>query len=93
MSGMRIENGVVRGKAIRLIVDGVAVPAFAGETIAAAMIAAGLDGFRRAGPGAPRGLYCAMGVCGECMVTITGGRRVRACLTDARDGLEVSRNG
>ncbi len=37
---------------------------------------------------APRGLYCGMGVCFECAVTIDG-QSMRACITTARDGMHV----
>ncbi|MFB2553047.1 (2Fe-2S)-binding protein [Ensifer soli] len=37
---------------------------------------------------APRGLYCGMGVCFECVVTVDG-QRVRACVTTVRDGMAV----
>lgn len=91
---MRIEKGVERGEAITLIVDGAPVGAFAGETIAAAMLASGDSAFRRDMRGEPRGLYCNMGTCSECLVTlVASGRRGRACLIEAVDGLEVATHG
>ena len=36
----------------------------------------------------PRGLYCGMGVCFECVVTIDG-QPLRACITTVRDGMTV----
>lgn len=91
---MRIESGVERGQAITLIVDGEPVRAFAGETIATAMLASGAAAFRRDTQGKPRGLYCNMGTCSECLVTvIASGRRVRACLAEAEDGLEIATHG
>jgi NADH dehydrogenase/NADH:ubiquinone oxidoreductase subunit G len=91
---MRIEKDVTRGAAITIMVDGTALPCFEGETIATAMLAQGRAVFRRDTGGHARGLYCNMGSCGECMVTIAGDdRRVRACVTDARDGLEIRVDG
>jgi len=88
---MRIEPTVERGTAIRLVVNGKPILAFAGETIAAAMLAAGHTRFRSSRNGTPSGLFCNMGTCAECMVTLAViGRRVRACLTEATDGLEVT---
>lgn len=88
---MRIDTGVKRGEAITLIVDGNRVRGFAGETVAATMLSAGEIAFRRDTMGKPRGLYCNMGTCSECLVTlVASGRRVRACLTEAVDGLEVA---
>lgn len=94
MSADRITQGVVRGEAITIIVDGQPLACFAGETIAAAMLAAGLDAFRTDADGKPCGLFCNMGSCYECQVTIiASGRRVRACLTQAADAMEVTTRG
>lgn len=91
---MRIEKHVARGPAIIIIVDGVALSCFEGETIATAMLAQGRAVFRRDKDGRARGLYCNMGTCGECMVTIAGhDRRVRACVTDAHDGQDIRVDG
>ncbi|MCX5496699.1 (2Fe-2S)-binding protein [Kaistia dalseonensis] len=38
---------------------------------------------------APRGLFCGMGVCFDCLVTIDGRANVRACVTPVRDGMRV----
>ena len=89
---MRILLDVSRGAPVTLRVDGAAVPAFEGETLATALLAAGKGVFRRDASGAPRGLYCNMGSCGECMVTVAG-RRVRACVTDVAEGMAVATDG
>ncbi len=71
--------------------DGRRLSAFAGEMVAAALLAHGIRGFRTTERGrAPRGLYCAIGHCFECLVTVDGGPPVRACLTPVRDGMEVT---
>lgn len=91
---MRIAQDVTRGAAITIAVDGVAIPAFEGETIATAMLAQGMIRFRSDGQGRPRGLFCNMGTCCECMVTLTADdRRVRACVTDAQQGMDVATDG
>ncbi|MBY8821444.1 (2Fe-2S)-binding protein [Sphingomonas colocasiae] len=93
MSGTRIP-GETRGAAITVIVDGAPVPAFAGETLATAMIAADRTAFRHDTRRVARGLFCNMGSCSECLVTrVADGRRIRACLTEAADGLEVRTDG
>lgn len=83
---------ITRGTPLTLIVNGEAIPAFSGETIATAMLAADHRTFRTDSRGQPRGMFCNMGTCGECTVTIAD-RRVRACLTEARDGMEVTTDG
>lgn len=86
---MRVAADVERGAAVRIVVDGQPVACFAGETVATALMAAGLVRLRDDRSGRPRGLFCNMGTCCECLVRIDG-RRVRACLTPVRDGLEVA---
>ena len=91
MSAHRITRGVSRGRPIAITVDGTRIECFAGETVAAAMLAADHAVFRADTRGQGRGMFCNMGVCSECLVTlIASGRRVRACLVEARDGMEVA---
>ena len=71
-------------------VDGKAVPARAGESVAAAMLAAGLARFRDTPvSGAARGPLCMMGVCFDCLVTIDGVGSRQACLETVREGMSV----
>ena len=70
-------------------VDGEAVPASNGQTVAAALLASGRQVFRRTATGAPRGVFCGMGVCFDCLVTVNGQSDLRACITPARPGMRV----
>jgi hypothetical protein len=70
--------------------DGCAVPAMAGQTVAAALLAAGIIAFRYTAGGRPRGVFCGMGVCFDCLVTIDDIPDLRACMTLARPGMRVS---
>ena len=71
--------------------DGESVPVRAGQTLAAALIAAGHNALRPTRVGAqPRGVFCGIGVCFDCLVTVNGTRSVRACLVAAQPGDEVS---
>ncbi len=63
---------------------------FDGETIAAALSAAGIVTFRHTQSGAPRGLHCGMGACFDCLVTVDGRIGQRACMTKVADGMQVS---
>ncbi len=64
--------------------------AFAGETLAAALLASGIRGFgRNPADGSSRGLFCAMGACQECVVNVDGSL-VEACRTSVRDGMAVT---
>lgn len=91
---MRVEQQVRRGAALTIMVDGLEIPAFEGETVAAAMIAARFVRFRTDLAGRDRGLFCNMGTCYECLVRIDDQRRpVRACLTEVGAGMTVSTSG
>lgn len=58
--------------------------------MAAALMAAGQVVFRRTARGnAPRGLFCGMGVCYDCLVVIDGQAGRRACMTEVSDGMRV----
>ena len=73
----------VRGEPVAIHVDGVAHTARAGDTVAAALLAAGIVACRTTPVGgAPRGPYCLMGVCFECLVTIDGQPNRQGCLVD-----------
>jgi len=90
---MRIERDTRRGRPISIRVDGVEIGSFEGETVAAAMLEQDVA-FRRDTRGRDRGLFCNMGTCSECMVTLLPSRRrVRACITPASDGMELVTHG
>lgn len=88
-SDLRIGAGVIRGEPVRFTCDGAEINAFEGETVAAALWAAGV---RRASAdvasahGPPwRTMFCLMGVCQQCVVWVDG-RRVESCrVAVARD--------
>ncbi|WP_433238663.1 (2Fe-2S)-binding protein [Streptosporangium sp. CA-135522] len=72
-------------------VDGIPVPVIPGQTIGAALHGAGIRSWRatRFG-GRPRGLFCGIGVCFDCLVTVNDSPSLRACLVEARPGDRVS---
>jgi len=92
---MRIEDHPIlgkaeRGKRITLNVDGEAVAAFEGENIAAALIASGRRVFRyTAKRMEPRGVFCALGRCTDCVMIVDGQPDVRTCVTPARDSMVI----
>lgn len=73
-----------------LVVDGRAVRAPAGKTVAAVLLDLGVTAFRRSVHGAPRAPLCGMGICHECRVTIDGVPHRRACMTPVAPGMRVS---
>lgn len=76
---------------VHLQIDGVAVEVPAGASVAAAIATSSEVAlrFRRSRSGQPRAPLCGMGVCFECRVTIDGAAHQRACLTVAREGMQV----
>ena len=91
-SGVRLQNARIRVAAAPVTIrfDGAAIAALEGETVAAALSAAGVLAYRRTASGAPRGLHCGMGACFDCVVTIDGRIGRRACLEKVADGMQVS---
>ena len=67
--------------------DGEAVTALPGQTVAAALWQSGRLAWRRTRVGdRPRGAFCGMGACYDCLVELDGVPNVRACLAPARPG-------
>ena len=74
---------------VEIIVNGSRARVAAGASLAAALLALGIEVFRRSVTGAPRGPVCGMGVCYECRVTIDGVPHRRACIVPVSNGMEV----
>ncbi len=75
---------------LALKVDGREIRAREGDTVAAALLAAGIRHIRTTPvSGAPRAPYCLMGVCFDCLVTIDGVGSRQACLVPVRAGMAV----
>ena len=78
------------GETIAFTIDGRRAQAFAGDTVAAAMLAAGAAHCRTTPvSGASRAPYCMMGVCFDCLVTIDGVGNRQACLIPLRAGMRI----
>ena len=70
--------------------DGRAMTARAGDTVAAALLANGVQACRQTPvSGTPRGPYCMMGVCFDCLVVIDGVGNRQGCLIPLRAGMRV----
>jgi D-hydroxyproline dehydrogenase subunit alpha len=92
LHAMRLSHRSIHpvGRPITLTFDNRPIPAIEGETIAAALSAAGILTLRRTATGAARGLHCGMGACWECVVSVDGRIGQRACMTKAADGMDIS---
>lgn len=79
---------------VTIVVNGREVAAFFGETVGAVLAAMGQRALRREDRrGELRGLFCGMGVCQECRVTVDGVPNARACMTGVREGMRVELPG
>ncbi|AKZ59377.1 hypothetical protein SAM23877_6332 [Streptomyces ambofaciens ATCC 23877] len=73
--------------AFTVTVDGRPTRALPGRTVAAALWAAGITSWRTTrGSGRPRGVFCGIGVCFDCLVTVNDRPNQRACLVPVRPG-------
>jgi len=72
---------------IGFTLDGAAMTGLAGDTIAAALLVAGIRRVRVTSAGEGRGLWCGMGVCWECLIEVSGEGTMRACVTELREGM------
>jgi glycine/D-amino acid oxidase-like deaminating enzyme len=88
---MRLTHRAIRQAAeeVGITFDGRPIPALPGETAAAALSAAGVLAYRKTASGAARGLWCGMGACFDCLVTIDGRANQRACLAKVVPGMTV----
>ncbi|MDE0004206.1 MAG: FAD-dependent oxidoreductase, partial [Rhodospirillaceae bacterium] len=89
MPRLKHENYVRQGPAISIELDGKSFNAITGESIASALAASGKLELGRDKSGASRGLFCGMGACFDCQVSVNGGPPVRACLTKVRQGMKL----
>lgn len=75
---------------VEVIIDGRKAQAFEGELVSTVLQAEGISVFaRKHATGRPSGIYCGMGMCYECLVTIDGIPNVRACQTYAVDRMVI----
>lgn len=82
--------GVERGTPFEFSFEGQPIVAYPGETLGAALMAANIVTFRTTRKeGKPRGLFCGIGVCFDCLLVVDGAPNQRACHTRARPGATV----
>jgi sarcosine oxidase subunit alpha len=84
----RIQEGVGRGESLKFFLDGKPVWAYEGETIASALMNAGCFVSRTIDQ-KPLGVYCNIGVCHSCVMTVNGMPNVRICKTQVSQGCRV----
>jgi D-hydroxyproline dehydrogenase subunit gamma len=89
MFRLRSESGMAT---IAVMVEGTVVHVPAGASAAAAVLAAGFRSIRETPVmGAPRGPYCMMGICYECLAEIDGAPNRQSCMIEVRPGMQIRR--
>lgn len=95
---MRVEKHPVLGdrdvgKLVSIKVDGRLIQAVEGEPIAAALLANGMRVMRKTPRfGEPRGVFCGIGRCTDCIMTVDGTPNVRTCVTPVKEGMVITSN-
>ena len=86
----RLPEVADEGERVTVTIDGHAHPARRGDTVAATLLAAGLDACRTTPVnGVPRGPWCMMGVCFDCLVVIDGQPNRQGCMIAVADGMRI----
>ena len=83
--------GVVeKGNKVSFTFDGKEIEGYEGEPIAAALKAAGVMVHRYTQKEhKPRGIFCAIGRCTDCVMVVDGVPNVRTCITPLKEGMTV----
>ena len=77
---------------ITITVDGQPIDAHEGDSVAAALLAAGLVDTRTTPVSqSKRGPYCMMGVCFDCLMVIDGVPSRQSCMVAVRNGMRIER--
>lgn len=84
----RIKREIRKGDSVHFCFDGQPIKAYRGETIATALLSAG-HLISRTINSKPLGIYCNMGVCHSCVMTVNGIASVRICKTQVSEGCRV----
>lgn len=62
----------------------------AGQSVAAVLMGEGIKAWRTTRhEGKPRGLFCGIGACYDCLITIDGEPNQRACMVQACDSMNI----
>ncbi len=83
--------GLSRGSTVTVSIDGEPVAAYLGESVAAVLMAEGELTTRTTKTGEPRGVFCGMGVCFDCLVIVDGIPSTRSCMTWVAQGMQIQR--
>ena len=79
-------------KQVHVYFEGKELLAREGETVASALTSYGIRAFRTTRKRhEPRGVFCAIGRCTDCMMTKKKKKNVRTCMTEVKEGMQIER--
>ena len=79
-----------KGKRVTFYYNKKPMEGYEGEPVAAALLAAGIRIHRyTAKLHKPRGIYCAIGRCTDCVMIVDGEPNVRTCITPLKENMQV----
>ncbi|HBC26794.1 MAG TPA: dehydrogenase [Ruminococcaceae bacterium] len=85
-----ILDRIQKGRQVTFSLDGKPMQGYEGEPIAAALLAAGVRVHRYTTKARqPRGIFCAIGRCTDCVMVVDGKPNVRTCVTPLKEGMRV----
>jgi predicted molibdopterin-dependent oxidoreductase YjgC len=84
-------GGLPQAQELTIYFEGIPVKARAGEPIMAALVAQGVTVFRYTKKGSPRRMFCGIGRCTDCVMTVDGIPGVRTCVTEVKEGMRIER--
>lgn len=85
-----ILGGYQKGRTVTFEFNGKSLTGYEGEPIAAALKAAGVMVHRyTAKQHKPRGIFCAIGRCTDCVMIVDGKPNIRTCITPLAEGMKV----
>ena len=84
-----LDGNIERGEAVTIDLNGKPVTAYLGESVATVLLSEEIFAMRTTTEGEPRGVFCGMGVCFDCLVVVDGKPNTRACMTWIRAGMKI----
>jgi D-hydroxyproline dehydrogenase subunit gamma len=84
-----LDGNIERGAAVTIALNGKPVTAYLGESVATVLLSEEIVAMRTTTLGEPRGVFCGMGVCFDCLVVVDEKPNTRACMTWVKEGMKI----
>jgi predicted molibdopterin-dependent oxidoreductase YjgC len=84
-----LDGNIERGESVIIDLNGKPITAHIGESVATVLLSENIFAMRTTTLGEPRGVFCGMGVCFDCLVVVDGKPNTRACMTWVKAGMNI----